>query len=59
MLNKFGYVELFNKYDEDMVQKAQEYLRKETVKAVKNVNIKQYLSHRRLSKSEEFYEYLN
>ena len=52
MLNRFGYVDLFNKYSEDLVKEAQNYLRQETVKAVKRVNIKQYLSKRRLSKAD-------
>ena len=34
-------------------------MRQETVKAVKRVNVKQYLSKRRLSKAEEFEDYLN
>jgi hypothetical protein len=54
MLNRFGYVDLFNKYSEDMVKESQRYLRQETVKAVRRVNVKQYLSKRRLSKAEEF-----
>ena len=59
MLNRFGYVELFNKYSEDIVKKAQQYLRNETVAQLKKVNLKQYLSHRRLAKAEEFQEYLS
>jgi len=52
MLNRFGFVDLFNKYSEDVVKECQKYLREETVKAIKRVNIKQYLIKRRLSKAE-------
>jgi hypothetical protein len=51
MLNRFGYVDLFNKYSEDLVKEGQEYLRQETVKTLERTNIKQYLVKRRLSKS--------
>jgi hypothetical protein len=58
MLNRFGYVNLFNKYSDELVNEAQQYLRKETIKAFKKVNIKQYLSRRRMVKAEEFEDYL-